>query len=85
MGTFERTAAKAGVLEAQCPLDSNTPVRAGVGAGSAVLEGSPNGSRHSPSPGSPAPIRPAQQYLASPLLVCYLWSTKKCIHVYRNI
>lgn len=77
IGRFEHVAVTVGVLEAQCPLDSKTQVRAGIGAGSAALEESPNGSPHSPSPGSPAPIRPAQQCLTSPLLVCYPWSAKK--------
>jgi len=42
-GRTEHTAETVGVLEAQCPLDSNNLVRAGVGAGSAVLEETPVG------------------------------------------
>lgn len=82
MGRFEHAAAIAGALEAQRPLDSNRPVREGVGAGSAMLEGSPSGTRHSPSPGSPGPIGPGQRCLASPLLVCYPWSAKKRIAMF---
>lgn len=65
-GEVRHEAVIAGALEAQRPLNRNSPVRAGVGAGSAVLEESPSGSRHSPSPGSPGPIGPGQRCLASP-------------------
>lgn len=82
MGRLKHAAAIAGALEAQCPLNHNCPVRAGAGAGSAVLEESPSGTRHSPSPGSPGPIGPGQRCLVSPLLLCYPWSAKKCIAMF---